>query len=489
MLTLRAQGKIDSIPNPMSDNVTWNDLRWNDIQTNVRKVQHRIYKARLKNNFKQLHWLQKFLLNNLSGKLIAMRQAAILYKQNLVLENFEVSVISLDIYLKLSKDIPKKPKSREKESFSLVDRKTTSKYRDFSEEILNQATEILLSLALEPEIEALNRLTSSIHMPLNTHIEALNYLLHVLKHNPTTWVCTINIKDYVDNVDLESLLKNFDIAPIIKKQFRYWLKERDRRHKRDIENKSKTFLDNVKKQDDYVSKVFLKIFSYNLKYYITELSKSSFAYVEPLECILFSEELLLIHTDKYVLESYLKKIKEWFLKLELKTLPEEQHFTIKNVSNGFFFLGFQIIQLKSPRQENSVRIKIYPSRQSQEALLRKIRYVIQSNKSISSYDLIKILKPIILKWGDYFKYYDSKLIFQKLTHLIFQKIRAWVFRRDTKNSRHEIKEKYFPSGRTYKFNNTLHKSNWVLVGQKKDSKNQLKEIYLPHMSWIRRQKS
>nr|BDA97474.1 hypothetical protein [Cryptomonas sp. NIES-345]BDA98435.1 hypothetical protein [Cryptomonas sp. NIES-1327] len=474
----------------MSDKVTWNDLRWNDLQTNVRKVQHRIYKARLKKNFKQLHWLQKFLLNNLSGKLIALRQAAILYKQNLVLENFEVSGISLNINLKLPKDTIKKSQFTEKNTLSSIDIETNKKHNHFSEEILNQATEILVSLALEPEMEALNKLTGSTFVPLNTHVQTLDYVLYVLKHSPTAWVCTINVKNYVDHADLDSLLKNFDLAPVIKKQLRYWLKETHRKHKRNTKDNSQTLLDykNIMR-NYYVSEIFLKLLSYNLQYYITELTKSSFGHVKPLEYILFSEELLLIHTDKCILESYIKKIEEWFSRLGLEILSGEHYFTVKNVYNGFFFLGFQIIQLKSSRQENFVRTKVYPSRQSQGALLKNIRYVIQNNKSISSYDLIKLLKPIILRWGDYFKYYDSKLIFQKLTHLIFQKIRAWVFRRDTKNSRHKIKEKYFPSGRTYKFNNSLHKSNWVLVGQKRDSRNQLKEIYLPHMSWIQRPKS
>ena len=67
-------------------------------------------------------------------------------------------------------------------------------------------------------------------------------------------------------------------------------------------------------------------------------------------------------------------------------------------------------------------------------------------------------------------------------------MRAWVFRRDTRNGRKEVKQRYFPSGKTYYFSGTKHKDNWVLNGKSKDKKSILKENWLPHMTWVKSEK-
>ena len=61
-------------------NITWNDINWVQTQTNVRKIQHRIYKARINGDIGRVHWLQKFLINNIGAKLIAVRQVTTLNK-------------------------------------------------------------------------------------------------------------------------------------------------------------------------------------------------------------------------------------------------------------------------------------------------------------------------------------------------------------------------------------------------------------------------
>ena len=99
-----------------------------------------------------------------------------------------------------------------------------------------------------------------------------------------------------------------------------------------------------------------------------------------------------------------------------------------------------------------------------------------------------MLRPVILGWANYFKYCECKTVFSKLTHLIYQKLRAWVFRRDTRTGRLFVKEKYFPSNQVYHFDGSEHKDNWVLVGGKKNNNNELQEVHLPHISWCKSQK-
>ena len=51
-----------------------------------------------------------------------------------------------------------------------------------------------------------------------------------------------------------------------------------------------------------------------------------------------------------------------------------------------------------------------------------------------------------------------------MDYVIFQQLRAWVFRRKSKGlrSRTKLKEKYFPKGKEYLFRGTTHSNNWIL---------------------------
>lgn len=200
--------------------------------------------------------------------------------------------------------------------------------------------------------------------------------------------------------------------------------------------------------------------------------------------IRYADDFVILHKNKQIIEEAQEVIAKWLSENPKLTLNSTKT-TIKNTDNGFHFLGFQCITI---RRNNTLRAKIYPSRENQARFLLEIRQLIQSNRNTSAFGLIQILRPRILGWGNYYRYCECKTIFSKLTHLIFQKLRAWVFRRDVRNGRKVIKENYFPSGRTWNFNGQKHQDNWILYGKEKQSKGPEKEIYLPHLVWIESQK-
>lgn len=204
-----------------------------------------------------------------------------------------------------------------------------------------------------------------------------------------------------------------------------------------------------------------------------------------LAIIRYADDFVLIHRNKEILDLCIIETKEWLKTVGLEISEEKS--ALRDGRNGFEFLGFQIIQVRKVKVGN-YKVKIIPSRKSQTNLMLKVRKIVQEHRSVSSYTLIEMLRPTILGWGNYFKYCECKEVFRKLTHLIFQKLRAWVFRRDTRNGRRAVKEKYFPSGKTYTFDGSTHKDNWILVGRKKGKKGVVKENFLPHLVWIKSRK-
>ena len=129
------------------------------------------------------------------------------------------------------------------------------------------------------------------------------------------------------------------------------------------------------------------------------------------------------------------------------------------------------------------------NRKSVANILLKVRNIIQHNRSASSYVLIEKLRPGILGWANYYRFCECSEFFGKVS--IYQKLRAWVFRRGTRIGRRKLKLKYFPEGKSYIFDGIEHKDNWVLVGKELDKKRSAakgkvvhRENFLPKVAWV-----
>jgi RNA-directed DNA polymerase len=193
----------------------------------------------------------------------------------------------------------------------------------------------------------------------------------------------------------------------------------------------------------------------------------------------------LIHQNKEILELCIGETKIWLTKIGLSISEEKS--SIKDSREGFLFLGFQIIMVRK-KSKNKYKVKITPSKPNRLNFTSKIQTLIQHNKAASSFQLIAELRSRILGWANYFKYCECKKAFTKMDFLIFQKLRAWIFRRDSKNSKTEIKQRYFPENRTYTFQDRAYQDNWILVGHGKGKKGEKKTNFLPRMAWVASEK-
>eukprot|EP01025_Chloroclados_australasicus_P053935 TRINITY_DN6393_c0_g3_i5.p1 TRINITY_DN6393_c0_g3~~TRINITY_DN6393_c0_g3_i5.p1 ORF type:complete len:359 (-),score=-11.16 TRINITY_DN6393_c0_g3_i5:236-1228(-) len=202
--------------------------------------------------------------------------------------------------------------------------------------------------------------------------------------------------------------------------------------------------------------------------------------MQSLGVIRYADDFVIIHKDKTVLEEA-KEVTENWLNQTSKLQLNPSKTQIICTDNGFNFLGYRFINVV--RNEKK-RIKIYPEKSSIKNLVQKIGDITRKKRAVSSYDLIQILRPIIIGWGNYYCICECSETFHSVDNSIFQILRAWVFRRDRRNNRTHIREKYFPPNQTYKFRDSLHKDNWILVGQKKIGTKE-KQNFLPKLQWIK----
>nr|AYQ95216.1 hypothetical protein [Trochiscia hystrix] len=478
--------------------VTWNDINWGKTYKNVRRIQFRIYKAKINGYDEQVHWLQNHLIKSKAAKLVAVRQVTTLNKGKKT-AGVDKQIITkpedkLQLALSLNLDGKALPICR-----VWIPKPGKTEMRPLGiPSIRDRAKQALAKLALEPEWEAIFEPNSYGFRPGRSAHDAIEAIFLNLSHNTPKLVYDADIRKCFDQIDHQVLLEKLNTFPLMKRQVEAWLKAGIMEGYANTP-KETTLYPSWKgtPQGGIISPLLANIALHGLENHLKDFvallpikphEGANRGYTpkrKALSVIRYADDFVLIHRNKVILDLCIEETRKWLASVGLEISAVKS--ALRDGRNGFVFLGFQIIQVRKIKVD-VYKTKIQPSRESQLRLLRKVREIIINNRSSSSYLLITKLRPVIIGWANYFKYCECKAVFSKLTHLIFQKLRAWAFRRDTRNGRLTVKQRYFPSGRSYKYDGSIHQDNWVLVGRQKNKKGIIREVYLPHMVWVKSRK-
>lgn len=484
--------------NNKSLNITWNDIDWAKAQKIVRQIQYRIYEAAREGNKARVHGLQKRLIKSKAARLVAVRQVTTLNKGRKTAGVDKVVVTTPTAKLTMAKNLSLDGRAQAIRRVWIPKPGKVEKRPLGIPVIEDRARQALATLALEPEWEAVFEPNSYGFRPGRSALDAIEAIFLNMHSNTPKWVFDADIKKGFDLIDHTALLDKLDTFPLMKRQIRAWLKCGVMEGYANSAGANEILkVEAGTPQGGIISPLLANIALHGLENHLLEFvaklpmkphpgaNRGAATKKKALGIIRYADDFVLIHQNKEILELCITETQKWLSIVGL-TISEEKS-VLRDAREGFEFLGFQIIQVRKKKADR-YKVKILPSLSNQKQLLAKIKKILKISKSISSYDLIRTLRPIIIGWANYFKYSECKQVFHKLTHLIFQKIRAWVFRRDTRNGRRAIKEKYFPSGKTYQFDDSKHQDNWVLCGTNKIKGGKTATNYLPHMVWIKSRK-
>lgn len=471
----------------------WNDINWGATSIYVRRIQNRIYKAKSQGDKKRMQALQNFLINSIAARLIAVKQVTTLNQgkktpgvdKQVVTTPTEkmqlVRTLKLDgTALPIRRVWIPKPGKTEKRPLGIP-------------VIKDRAKQALVKLALEPEWEAVFEPNSYGFRPGRRTHDAIEAIFKCVNRNTQKWVYDADIKKCFDTINHEALLKKLETSPIIERQVKAWLKAGVmERYANDTTDVVETAMGTP--QGGVISPLLANIALHGLENHLMEFvsklpmkphpgaNRGKAAKVLALGFVRYADDFVIIHRNREILELCIEQTHVWLSQMGLVISTEKSK--IKDTREGFNFLGFQIITVRKMKAD-TYKVKITPTKNNCEKLLSNVREVLQRNKAISTYQLIRILKPKIMGWANYYKYCECQKVFSKMDFLIFQKLRAWVFRRDTKNGRKEICTRYFPQGQNYTFQGRLYRDSWVLVRKAKNKKGKIEQEFLPKMSWFK----
>ncbi len=365
---------------------------------------------------------------------------------------------------------------------------------------MDRAKQKLVLMALEPEWEARFEASSYGFRPGRSCQDAIEKIFLSLRSKGNNsplfkYVLDADLKGCFNNISHEYLLGALGCSPRIANQIRAWLKagifegsSLDESEYQSIpENPLGTpqggiispFLSNVAlhgMEDFLKSWITTQTWPVTARHQLYTVNKK-----KSLTFVRYADDFVVIHPDRDILVGAKEALTRWLASTSQLSFNEEKTRVIRT-DQGFNFLGCSFITLHTG---NRSRIKIYPSAKNQEKFIKTIGDFCRKHRSLSAYELVAALRPRIIGWANSFRYSECKLVFSKLDRLIFNILRSWVFRRDRRNGRMIVKEKYFPSGKKFTFDGRTYSNNWILCGKKRISKDEVSENFLPRIYRIK----
>ena len=471
------------------DGLTWDKVSWVSSYKHVHRIQRRIFRASRSDDIYIVRFLQKLLLKNPHAKLIAVHQVTTLNKGKSTegIDGYQATTpgaklqMARNLYINGKANLVRrvwipKPGKTEKRALGIPT-------------IQDKAKQALAKLALEPEWEAKFEANSYGFRPGRSAHDAIEAIFSNLHSNVDKYVFDTDIRKCFDQIDHSALLAKLNTFPLMEKQVLAWLKAGvfD-----EFANEPKTSIPSRgTPQGGVISPLLTNIALHGLEEHISDfVSKRHFpkphldaargkkAKRSALGFVRYANDFVIIHRNLNTMNLVIKETKIWLLKMGLSISEEKSK--LRSSSQSFKFLGFQVICLK---RHNSFRVCIKPAKENISRIVAKVRVVIQNGKSYSAYALIEKLRPILLGWANYFQFCECKETFNLVDNIVYQQLRAWVFRRAIRQGRRMVKIKYFPEGRTYKFQNRGYTANWILNGIKA-GKGKPVTNFLPKISWI-----
>lgn len=412
---------------------SWTTIPWDLANQYVRRLQARISKAALEEDWRGVKRLQRLLVRSTSGKALAVRR---------VTENQGKRTPGVDKVLWSTAG----SKWRAVQSLTTVGYKPSPLRRIHIPKanggkrplgiptMRDRAMQALHWLALDPVAETHADLNSYGFRSHRSTADALTQCMNALNRSGSPeWVLEGDIKGCFDNIDHQWLMEN---APMDRGVLSGWLKAGFVERGRLFPTEAGT------PQGGIISPVLANLTLDGLE----RTLKSAFPRRAKLNFIRYADGFIVTAVSKELLETKVKPLIAEFLATRGLTLSETKT-VITHAADGFDFLGFRVRKFKD-------FLHVGPSPASTKRLYAKVSAMLRRLRTAKQGDVIRALNPIISGWANYHRTMMASRTFAVMDHRIFWALWRWAKRRHPNKGARWVRRRYF---------RTSGKRQWVFT--------------------------
>jgi len=424
----------------------WHEIDWSQCHRNTRRLQARIVKAQREGRYNKVKALSWLLTHSFSGKAIAVKR---------VTENQGKKTPGVDGKTWST------PEEKSQAVLSLKRRgykpqplkrvyilKKNGKKRPLGIPTMkDRAMQALYLSALQPVAECTGDGHSYGFRPKRATRDAIGQCFIRLsrKSNPQ-WILEGDIKGCFDNISHDWLIQNVLMdTKILQKWLTAGFMEKQILHSTEMGTPQGGIISPT------LANIALDGLQETLEKRFPKTTRQGNA--AKVGMVRYADDFIITGSSEELLEIEVKPLVIDFMMTRGLELSEEKT-KITHIDEGFNFLGQNIRKYKG-------KLLIKPSKENVKTFLRKVREVIEGNKTAKQCNLIMKLNPLIRGWVNYHKHVVAKETFNYVDNEIWKKLWQWSKRRHPDKGKYWIKEKYFK---------TIGTRNWVFEGKDNEGK-------------------
>jgi len=400
----------ESQANVTERQLQWNAVKWREVESAVRNLRQRIFRATREADLKRVKSLQRLILRSQANVLLSIRKLTQVNAGKNTPGVDKLVVKTPQARTKLAQQLLKCEPWKATPARRVYIPKANGEKRPLGiPTVADRAMQAVVKSALEPFWEAKFEACSYGFRPGRSGHDAIGSIFNYARsRGKKRWIVDADIKGAFDNIShmaLLELVKGFPAKELLKQWLKAGYLEKGVFH--DAESGTP--------QGGVISPLLANIALHGME---EALGIKSGSQRNKRGLIRYADDFVIFCESKEDAEKATREITSWLVTKGLEMSVEKTR--IRHLTEGFDFLGFNVRIYPAPKTSRTGwKLLIKPSNEAVKKFKRKVKAIWKAQRGEHMSALLKAFNPVIRGWTNYYRSVVSKTTFNHLDKWMF----------------------------------------------------------------------